>query len=571
MNIMFINSLSARNYEMVVSNEGPYLKDTFYNAETFLEEGLGSWFEINTLFIFLNVPWTYLKIKFKNHGIILSGGSHTRRELLSPLEWRLSNYLTFILNVNFDNVVDNYLHYYRENKESIFRSNFKVQYKKVISVIRSSYELSDAMNTVGNIDVDKLFAESIRAVSPKIKWNLIFNNLFKVTLEPGYMSITVKDEQRELVKKIIEILRVKKNPFNLKGKFKHVTSPFTGQFRSYSTSKEVDLYKYTGKKEFFDRMAPYKYEKDLENAQYEMEINWADLMLRYYQDKSHVAKDLTHQTDTLLSKVIEKINIIKDDLRQDIIRKKYTKLYPFLNYEGAALVALVISRECIIRGEGYTNTCAGIGITIVKDAYMRLYQKYSKTENFVIRMNDPSSYLYSFENFVKFLGLVNYDYASIGTFFLSFYMNGDTQIFDTYFGSSGDKDDPNFRYMLKYTDEYLNKLEEEFKIRPMLMPMLCKPALWSKNKFGGYLSNSIMKEGFTIGTKVHAHKFSNEDIIYETLNNLNKIPFQVNNLLLTYLKGVGKYLLSKSNIDLEPYVVERILGTAEFFSDVDKF
>lgn len=39
---MFINSLSARNYEMVVSNEGPYLKDTFYNAETFLEEGLGS-------------------------------------------------------------------------------------------------------------------------------------------------------------------------------------------------------------------------------------------------------------------------------------------------------------------------------------------------------------------------------------------------------------------------------------------------------------------------------------------------------------------------------------------------
>lgn len=79
-------------------------------------------------------------------------------------------------------------------------------------------------------------------------------------------------------------------------------------------------------------MAPYKYEKDLENAQYEMEINWADLMLRYYQDKSHVAKDLTHQTDTLLSKVIEKINIIKDDLRQDIIRKKYTKLYPFLNY-----------------------------------------------------------------------------------------------------------------------------------------------------------------------------------------------------------------------------------------------
>lgn len=157
--------------------------------------------ERNTLFIFISIPWTYLKFKFQYHNIILSGGSHTRRELLPPLEWRLSNYLTFILNVNFDNVVDNYLNYYRENKESIFRSNFKVQYKKVISVIRSSYELSDAMNTVSNIDVDKIFAESFRSISPKIKWNIIFNNLLKVTLEPGYMSITVKDEQREFVKK----------------------------------------------------------------------------------------------------------------------------------------------------------------------------------------------------------------------------------------------------------------------------------------------------------------------------------------------------------------------------------
>ncbi|WP_410961085.1 hypothetical protein, partial [Salmonella sp. SAL4457] len=67
-------------------------------------------------------------------------------------------------------------------------------------VIRSSYELSDAMNTVSNIDVDKIFAESFRSISPNIKWNIIFNNLLKVTLEPGYMSITVKDEQREFVK-----------------------------------------------------------------------------------------------------------------------------------------------------------------------------------------------------------------------------------------------------------------------------------------------------------------------------------------------------------------------------------
>ena len=455
----------------------------------------------------------------------------------------------------------------------IIKTIFQNQYKKIISVIRSNYEFNNTMLSVGNIDTEILLGETMGFEGSKLKWNLIFNKLFKVILGPGYMRITVKDEQREFISNIIENLnkgRRKNNPFYSKRSELKV-APFSQQIRSYSTSKDIDLFKYVGEKEFFDKMSKYKYQKDLNKAQYDMEINWANSMLLYYKDKSHVAKDLTHQTDENLQKVIEKINIIKDDIKQDMIRKKYPKLYPFLSYEGSALVALVIARECIIRGEGYTNTCATIGITIVKDAYMRLYQNLSKTENFIVKINDPLFHLYSFDNFVKYLGLVNYDYATIGTFFLSFYMNGDTQIFDTYFSSGGDNDDPNFRYMLKYTDEHLDKLEEEFQIRPMLMPMLCPPGEWAKNKFGGYLSNNIMKEGFTIGTKVHQHKFSNEEIIYETLNNLNNIPFQVNNLLLNYLKGKGKFLLSKSVIDLEPLAVKRIMKIAEFFSDVDKF
>ena len=32
LNIVFINSLSSRNYEMIVSDEAPYVNYTFYNA-----------------------------------------------------------------------------------------------------------------------------------------------------------------------------------------------------------------------------------------------------------------------------------------------------------------------------------------------------------------------------------------------------------------------------------------------------------------------------------------------------------------------------------------------------------
>ena len=47
-----------------------------------------------------------------------------------------------------------------------------------------------------------------------------------------------------------------------------------------------------------------------------MEINFCNSMLEYYKDRSNVAKDLTHQTDSVLSKVLEKINIHKMDKGQ---------------------------------------------------------------------------------------------------------------------------------------------------------------------------------------------------------------------------------------------------------------
>lgn len=253
LNIVFIDSLTSNNYDFEVSDEAPYVKYTFYNAETFLEEGLHLLDEKNTLFIFLSVPWNYLKFKFQYHSIILSGGSHTRRELLSPVEWRLANYLTFILNVNFENLLDKYYHYYRENKESIIRKNFRIQYKKIITVIRSSYELNDAMMSVGNIDINKILGESMGLLGSKLKWNLIFNKLFKVTLHPGYMSITVKDEQREFITKIIENLnkgrsRRKNNPFYADTKSIVRLPHYFNQIISYSTYKEIDLFKYQGEK-----------------------------------------------------------------------------------------------------------------------------------------------------------------------------------------------------------------------------------------------------------------------------------------------------------------------------------
>ena len=247
--------------------------------------------------------------------------------MLSPLEWRLSNYLTFILNVNFENVLDYFNHHYRENKETIFRNNFKIQYRKIMNVIGSAYDLNGAMLSVGNIDTESMLGEGMSLIGPKLKWYLIFNKLLKVSLMPGYMRITVKDEQKEYVKNITNRInegKIKHNPFNLRDKsksrykfnYKSKVSPHFQQIRSYSTSKNINLFKFQGEKEFFGKITQYKYQKDLEKAQYDMEINFCNSMLEYHKDRSNVAKDLTHQTDSVLSKVLEKINIHKMDKGQ---------------------------------------------------------------------------------------------------------------------------------------------------------------------------------------------------------------------------------------------------------------
>nr|YP_009493206.1 hypothetical protein [Ganoderma calidophilum]AWJ64001.1 hypothetical protein [Ganoderma calidophilum] len=107
-----------------------------------------------------------------------------------------------------------------------------------------------------------------------------------------------------------------------------------------------------------------------------------------------------------------------------------------------------------MRGEGYTNTCITIGMTIMKDVYMRLYHDLSRKESFIEQMKEPSFYIYSFDNFVKFLNIKNVDSATIGAFFLSFMMNGDSQIFELQFSSYNDKNynTGDARYMLKFSE-----------------------------------------------------------------------------------------------------------------------
>nr|YP_009493205.1 hypothetical protein [Ganoderma calidophilum]AWJ64000.1 hypothetical protein [Ganoderma calidophilum] len=266
LHVVLVNPSSIGDKEVVVSSSAPYIKYTFMPVEKFFNEGLRFLYDRDTLFIFWNVPWTFLKFKFQYHGKILTGGSHTKRELLSPLEWRLANYVTYILNVSMGHENHFINLYERERKEYQWRINFRANHRKLIHIIMSNYDLFKEMKNLGNYNIEGLFSEHVKLIDSKVRWEIIFNKLFDVRLYSGYISITVKEDQKEVVYKMINNLiegkmLVKDKPRNIKGVKKSIT-PFQNK-RNYSSSREVALFKYQNEKDFFDKMSKYKHAKDL--------------------------------------------------------------------------------------------------------------------------------------------------------------------------------------------------------------------------------------------------------------------------------------------------------------------
>ena len=82
--------------------------------------------------------------------------------------------------------------------------------------------------------------------------------------------------------------------------------------------------------------------------------------------------------------------------------------------------------------------------------------------------------------------------------------------------------------------------------------MVCEPAKWSENSYGGYLENKFNKIDLITGSIYHNHKIENKANLYNAVNYINKTKFKINIDLLKYLYdegggGKAKYLLDLEN------------------------
>jgi len=75
-------------------------------------------------------------------------------------------------------------------------------------------------------------------------------------------------------------------------------------------------------------------------------------------------------------------------------------------------------------------------------------------------------------------------------------------------------------------------------VLPMNLPMIVQPKNFSKNELGGYLVNDIEYADPLISAKIgykNPSIIEDDNIIYNTVNNMMQTPFKINNDLLNYL------------------------------------
>lgn len=66
-------------------------------------------------------------------------------------------------------------------------------------------------------------------------------------------------------------------------------------------------------------------------------------------------------------------------------------------------------------------------------------------------------------------------------------------------------------FNLEINKEYLEDIKNTLILNPSTLPMLCRPIEWTKDNYGGYLSNEIKHNDIITSSAELAHKIENKD------------------------------------------------------------
>jgi hypothetical protein len=85
--------------------EHPVFNSLMQNTIRFTD---GKWVGTNIVFIFEGISWDFLLMIFRCNNLIVSGGTNTKRHILSPSELKLSQFILNIIPENYMTVVNSF-------------------------------------------------------------------------------------------------------------------------------------------------------------------------------------------------------------------------------------------------------------------------------------------------------------------------------------------------------------------------------------------------------------------------------------------------------------------------------
>ena len=511
-----------------------------------------------TLFFFEERTWSKIKEMLSNKNISLTVGSNTRRQFLSPIEYKFSLFLMCI-GFSLEKISRTFLRYEQYDK---YQQRLAIKKQKIAKFLKLQVQKRKSPKRFN-----------------KFNKNNKFNSKNK-TLKTNKTIKTNKINTKQLKKNNNTLLN---NSTKIKSNLKK-NSPFNnwkpGSSRKFSTSvsyrknlnnnnltdsvikgerkREInlDLRLNTNK---LSRTANLSPQGQVPNKNNKNEISFNDsLILTFLENlenlgnlnnldnnetkliqqqrtiendwvlnvrtKMNDPKYLNHNVNKTIKKAFESLQIFSSN------KKQLSKLFGSNAEELVKMEYVIVAFSTILTSilnlknrVHYTNLAGKLGLSILLHLFWT-------------KINRKASIYDNFNEFLVVEQLDNKKQVLLGDIFLERFI--DIGMLKRIIEKETKT------VLITISTDYISKLAESAIIYPPSLPMICKPLIWDENKFGGYLRNGKEQRDLITGsTFKHGHKIENRNKLFQAINYFNSIKFRVNNELLTFLETNGKFLI----------------------------
>lgn len=259
--------------------------------------------------------------------------------------------------------------------------------------------------------------------------------------------------------------------------------------------------------------------QSFENRKYEIQKYIESEWINIVKNNMSENKNLTSNLKKVIKFVQESVTLANYKRRSKRIIPVLTDTIENLEYV-LITFALIISYHNKI---GYTALAQIIGNNIIYYYYKNVVKSNSKKDN--IEWNE----------FKKINNITDKRSVLLGDYFLTCF------IFSGIIYKEFNKEESDIA-IVKFNSDYLDEIKKNLFISPSTLPMLCEPAKWGDKKYGGFLENDILKKEIYTKTSSNKHKIENKELLYNSVNYLNSIQFEINIDLLEFLTKKGNSL-----------------------------